>query len=483
MMRLLTSILFTSLICIQSIGQVTWDAIINVNPSGSGNDHPRIVLDGNGDPLVLWSQSGNAKLSKWNESSFGTPVIINPTNFPVAGASWMGPDITSRGDTVYVVFKETPEHEGNTWCMHSFDGGSSFSDPVRVDFIGDSLSRFPTVAIDSDGHPIVAFMKFNSQFGDARWVVSRSEDFGNSFLPDVLASGWSSPTSDVCDCCPGSIISSGDNVVMLYRDNNSNIRDTWAGFSSDGGRTFSHGLNIDGHEWMISACPASGPDGLVSGDTLYSVFMNGDSGKSLVYTNKQLLNDDTASVATTVTSANTNIGLQNYPRIAGGDGALGMVWKQIMSGQEQLAFRFTNDLSLGWPASPEILATGGIENGDIAINDGNVYVVWEDNASGILKFRHGTFESTTAVKNTENISRFAAYPNPSSDSWYIRTDQDFSGNGFMKLYDPFGQLKQTLVLSKTDRLIEIDCSECVAGIYFLEIMVDQRSSLIRLVKN
>jgi hypothetical protein len=483
MMRLLAPILFTGLICIQSISQVTWDAASNVIPPGSGNDHPRIVLDGEGDPIVLWSQSGNAMVSKWNDNSFDPPVILNPISIPVAGASWMGPDVSSRGDTLYVVFKETPEHEGHIWCMTSFDGGTSFSDPIRVDFTGDSLTRFPTVTIDSEGHPIVAFMKFNSQFSDARWVVSRSEDFGNSFLPDVLASGWSSPTADVCDCCPGSIISSGENVVMLYRDNNNNIRDTWAGFSSDGGRTFTYGLNIDRHNWMISACPSSGPDAVVAGDTLYSVFMNGASGKSLVYTNKQLLKDDTAAVASSVTPSNNNIGLQNFPRIAGHEQALGMVWKQIMNGQEQLVFSFTSNLSWGWPATPGIIATGDIENADIVISEGNVYVVWEDNASGTMKFRHGTFDSTTSVEYTEIEKYFTAYPNPASGSWLIRTELDLGMNGTMKLYDPVGQLRWTSALSELNQGIEVDCADCVAGIYFLEVIIDLKPFVIRLVKN
>ena len=85
------------------------------------------------------------------------------------------------------------------------------------------MTRFPTITTDDSGNPIVAFMKLDSSFTNARWFVSVSNDFGTSFQSPVLASGWSSPTSEVCDCCPGSIVSSGDNILMLYRENNSNI--------------------------------------------------------------------------------------------------------------------------------------------------------------------------------------------------------------------------------------------------------------------
>lgn len=84
----------------------------------------------------------------------------------VAGAGWMGPDIAAHGDTVYVVFKQSPEGSDSShiFCARSFDGGQTFNTPVRVDNIADSLSRFPTVTTDDSGNPIIGFMKFNSSF-------------------------------------------------------------------------------------------------------------------------------------------------------------------------------------------------------------------------------------------------------------------------------------------------------------------------------
>src|SRR4030095_85814 len=241
----LSTVFFDSAQC-----QVTWNSAIDVAPSTSGNHHPRIVTDASGNPLVIWFHADRVMFTRWNGVDFDSPRLLNPPSVTVAGASWMGPDIAAHGDSVYVVYKETPEDLGHVWCVHSYDGGINFSDPVQVDFIADSLSRFPTVTTDDSGNPIVGFMKFEQGFSNARWAVTRSNDFGNSFLPDVLASGWSSSTSVVCDCCPGSIVNSDNIVAMLYRDNNSNVRDSWAGFSQDAGVSFTAGANIDQHNWM-----------------------------------------------------------------------------------------------------------------------------------------------------------------------------------------------------------------------------------------
>jgi len=175
-------------LCLTAQDQISWNPPMNIAASSSGNNYPRIVTDASGNPLVIWFHASRVMFSRWDGTAFDAPRILNPVSMTVAGASWMGPDIASHGDTVYVVFKEAPEDVGHIWCIHSYDGGSTFSDPVQVDFIADSLSRFPTVTTDDYGNPVIGFMKFDSGFSRARWVVTRSNDFGNAYGPvcDVI---------------------------------------------------------------------------------------------------------------------------------------------------------------------------------------------------------------------------------------------------------------------------------------------------------
>ena len=234
--------------------QVTWEPTIDVAATSFGNDRPRITTNASGDPLIIWGKSTDLMFTRWDGNAFTTPIKINPTGVTIATANWMGPEIAAYGDTIYIVYKQTPEELVNShiWCIRSFDGGVTFTAPVQVENTGNDKSRFPTVTTDDEGHPIIAYMRFNASFLDARWVVTRSFDFGETFTTDVLASGWSGPDSEVCDCCPGTIHSSGENVAIVYRDNNENLRDSWAGISTDGGLTFTKGVNIDQNGWMIS---------------------------------------------------------------------------------------------------------------------------------------------------------------------------------------------------------------------------------------
>ncbi len=475
-------ILSTAFICIHicAFTQISWNAPMDAAPASSGNMHPRIVTDASGDPLILWYNASRAMFTRWNGTAFEAPRLLHPGSLKVAGAGWMGPDITAHGDTVYAVFKETPEDEGVSWCVHSYDGGITFSNPVKVEQLGNDLSRFPTVTTDASGNPIVAFMKFNSSFGDARWVVTRSDDYGNIFSPDVLASEWSGGASEACDCCPGSIVASGDTVAMLYRDNNNHVRDTWAGFSTDGGDTFNEGMNIDQQNWTIHACPASGPDGVVLGDTLYSVFMSGANGKSRVYVSRTSLTG-LSSTGGTPLADDDNIALQNFPRISGDGNALGVVWKQVVNNNDELVLLFTNDLSRGLPAVYDTVDLERTINADISVRDGNVFVVWEDNASGTVKFRAGTYEVTTSTSEVDITGGLKLYPNPSADIWTVEgpgLESDMS----IEIINTAGSIIGWQKIENNGGRTDINNLALDPGVYFLRIMDKGEVRILRALK-
>jgi len=387
-----------------SFGQsgIAWQPAIAVGSPNYNNQHPRITLDGAGYPVVLWGDAPAKKawFSHWNGAAFTAPLSINPASIPVFADSWAGPDLASRGDTVYVVFKKTPEavDTNHIYLRRSFDGGQSFDPPVRVDYIADSISRFPTVGIDSAGHPLVGFMKFDPvTFGNARWVVARSTDYGMTFQPDVPASGYSGGT--VCDCCPGTMTSEGSRTVIAYRDNLSNLRNIWAGISTDDGLTFPAGLQVDKTNWIINSCPASGPDAVLQDDTLFAVYMSGASGTSRVYWSKSSVGGMAWVAGGAIAGGIPGLGVQNYPRIDRRGQAAAIAWKQTVSGKDMLPLLFTNNIHNGFQATYDTVAlgnTGTVVNTDVAVSNDAVHVVWEDNATNSLWYRKGLF-STTSV--------------------------------------------------------------------------------------
>jgi hypothetical protein len=463
---------------------ITWNMGMNIASTTTGNDHPRVVINAAGNPLVLWGHSNDAMFSRWNGTMFTTPVMLNPMTMMIAHASWMGPDIASHGDTIYVVFKQMPEGDtaSHIWLVRSFDGGVNFSTPVQVDSPIDTVTRFPAVTTDSLGNPVVAYMNFNASFGNAQWAVATSNDFGSTFSPSVQASGWSSGTSTVCDCCPGAVVSSGNNVSVLYRDNNNNIRDSWAGLSTNGGNSFSGGWNIDQNNWMIMSCPATGPDGVIIGDSLFSVFMNGNGG-SRVYRSVSSLTGMAVQSSQLVTGSITGLTYQNYPRIDRYGNAIGYVWKQIISGVEQLALSFTNDINNGFPAASDTVDLNDITNTDVAISNGNVFVVWEDDNSGTVKYRKGTFNMPTAIEEGIEQVLFSVSPNPVANG-VINILRNNAKNTQI-IYTITNLLGQELIYNSTtfqNNSLLIDVSNLVAGTYFLKIESDNKLLVSKIIK-
>jgi len=462
---------------------------VDIAPGIHDNMHPRIATDGAGNAMVIWWKASDQSLmfSKWNGSAFTTPVALNPGSMPIAGASWMGPDIAAHGDTVYVVMKQIPETDtaSHIRIIRSFDGGQSWSPAIRVDYIGDSLSRFSTVTTDDQGNPVVAFMKFNQSFGDARWVVAKSTDFGATFSTDVHASGWSSPGSEVCDCCPGSLLSDGSTSVMLYRDVNNNIRDTWAGISTNGGTSFTGGIDVDQQGWMVMMCPASGPDGIIWGDSLYTVFMSGASGTNRVYWSASSVTTLQALPSQPVTGTIPGLSQQNFPGMAGDGNAVAMVWKQTVSSTDQLLMRFTNDIAGGLPMYCDTVDLGSITNSDVALTAGNVFVAWQDDNSGTVKFRSGTFSPVnTLTPENHQPKAVAVFPNPSQDTWTITGLADELPVR-AEVFNSLGQITGAPEIQSFQGSLRVMMKpyDSSPGIYFLKLVTGDRSIIIRLIKS
>ncbi len=459
---------------------ITWDAGADIAANSYSNMHPRIALDGSGNPLVIWGRMNDESIwfARWSGSAFTTPIKLNPTGTTVATASWMGPDIASKGDTVYVVYRQTPESMDTSkhiYILSSFNGGISFSQPVRIDHIGDSVTRFPTVAIDSNGNPIVAFMKFDNMFNNARWAVARSSDRGATFSSDVKASGWSGSNSTVCDCCPGVIVSSGNTTAIVYRDNLSNLRDMWAGISSDNGATFGRGFDADNTNWSINFCPSSGPDAVIVGDSLYTVFMSGGSGAYRTYLSKTSISTGTQDYKINLSDTTIpNLGQQNYPRIASDGKASAIVWKQNIGGNAQLPMLFTNNIAKGFPATYDTVDLGDITNADVAVANRKVFIAWQDDNSGTVKFRSGTFTPDTVAVLPNSVAdvkevAFAVYPNPATD--VLNITAPFNEMITIAIFDALGEKVYSAESLMNNQLSIASLSK---GIYSVQLTTHER---------
>lgn len=128
---------------------ILWQPAMNVTSSSYFNLHPRIALNGNGDPLVVWGHFGinAAAFSRWNGSGFTVPVSLNPSSHNVYMASWTGPNIASKGDTVYVVYKKEPYMTSRSYIVRSFDGDRVFLPRFRSILLATASVGFPPLPL------------------------------------------------------------------------------------------------------------------------------------------------------------------------------------------------------------------------------------------------------------------------------------------------------------------------------------------------
>ncbi len=359
---------------------------------------PRITLNGDAQPVVLWGRTGPASnyLSVAVAGSFTAPVMVTPAGVAPAVADWMGSSIDADANTVWIVFKATPEDTAPCYARVSDDGGNTWSDTIRVSPADGLVSRFPSVAVIPDVGPVVEYMEFTSGYMEPRQVVVRMEN--DVFQPPVQVSAPFAP-GEVCDCCTGEIVAGADHVVAMYRNAGSNIRTIWAASSTDDGTMFPVGAEIDPTVWVLNACPSSGPDGYLSGDSLRYVFLSGaDNGNKVFVGGAGAMDLSVGSVRNVHPDQAMNV-QQNFPRIAGSGDTLGIVWQQTVGSQTEVLFSWSvNGINgLHAPDTVNVVVAGAQKTPDVAFADGVFHIVWSDPAAGVVRYRKAMIMDATGV--------------------------------------------------------------------------------------
>lgn len=379
-----------------------WGQVIDCAPEDAGALRPRVAVNAAGDAIVLWARSSSLGcfISVGNDAGFGPAVRLNPDGVDLAAADWQGPALAASGDTVMAVFKAMPEETAPCYLVRSVDGGATWDDTLRVDPYDGLVSRFPSVSIASGGDAVVEYMQFTSGYLEPRHVVRAQ--MGGSFMPVAPVSAPFAP-GEVCDCCTGEVAASGDRVVALYRNAGGNIRTIWGATSADGGASFPTGTQVDPTDWLLDACPSSGPDAYLTSDSVRYVWMSGEDNGTKVF-----MGSAHAGTLATGFIANVHPGQvaslqQNFPRIAGRGDTLGIVWEQLSSGQREILFAYstTGLPGLSAPDTVNVVLAGAQRTPDIAYADGAFHIVWSEPVTGQVRYRRGQLVDDTGVdRNT-----------------------------------------------------------------------------------
>lgn len=425
--------------------------------SGMGYNHPQLVLNSGEAPMVLWTDaaSKNCYLALQNDlGAFDNPVQLNPTGFDVQSYNWSGPDLARWEQNVYVVFKAEGYETGHIYLVKSTDDGLTFGDTVRVDNLNEGFAQYPDVAVYNDT-VFVTFMAHDNMGMNPQYVVARSTNGGVSFEPAVAAGSLTG--NEACDCCQPEIIVNDKVLMVLFRNNNANIRDIKGVISYNRGASFSQFFSVDDHNWLQTSCPSTGPDTYLNGNTLFTAYKTEEAGDPKVILN-QFDVQNMQSIADFDLGFSLS-GVVNYPQIAGSGDTLGVVFEGFDVAGDIFFIPSYNGLSgLDIQNRINLTALSGSQNKpDVAFASGKFHVVYND----LSQLKYVLLNPVVGLNELSPESKNPTVVYSKSNTASIKTNQ----TGKCELINLQGQ--RTSI--NTDNSGEISIQNLAPGSYFLHI--------------
>lgn len=468
---------FTSLVSVLLLSSIAEaqltisDPIVVAPQDPYGNVRPRIALNAANEPVVIWCNSVNEKLyvSKMDNGSFTAPIQLNPDGIGISSFDWYGPDIASKGNKIAVVMKLEPEMEAHTYVVLSDDGGLTWSDTVLVENSLPLMSRMPGIGMDSNGNPYVAFLR-EDMMGISDWALAKSTDGGESFLSPVSTS--INFTDAVCDCCPSHTLVTNENVVVLYRNNEDNLRDMRASISLDDGTSFPQQADMDDLNWEVMACPSSGPSAFGANEKIYSTWMSDASGETRVYFSSYDIGTNNFEGSTEVFPTSNNLN-QNFPCIAGNENIMAIAFENMPSGPRDVHFHYSTSAN-GFEQSTFIDLTGEYGGNQLrphmAYADGVFHIVYTDNGSDAVVYQ--TISSFDGV-NEKDISTNAlkAFPNPATTEIQVTWESNTVEKCIIEVLDEKGTLVRSYshTASHGSNNFTIPVADFATGVYSVQL--------------
>lgn len=369
----------------------------DVEPVSENNSSCAYLTEDNaGNPVLVWvefesqehehgnehdhSNHGSKKqpgsvfyaVSKDNGATFGEKIKV------VSGVGChtesMPKVAFNKDGKVYAFYDRKLDSEKNKWAsavyyIYSDDGGKTWSDEemLSTDKSPDNSRNFFDVTTLPDG-----------SIG-ATWLDGREEKTGLYFAKTDEQGKFSSDkkiASEVCECCRTVIfVDSKSNINIVYRDVlEDGARDMGFVMSSNDGDTFTEPVLISKDNWVIEACPHTGPAVTESDGRLYFTWFTRGNGTGLFY-NFTPIGQTEFSLRNVLTSNQS----AKHPQIATvGEGVV-TVWEQNASDDNQ-----NNVITLKYLTSSGEQYQTAISDENyrssfpviLKVNDKNVLVAW-----------------------------------------------------------------------------------------------------------
>lgn len=443
---------------------VQWSDSIPVATTPDAITAPRVALLPDGTPLVTWGRSGSPSqiwCSRFENGAFSNPVGVVQSPAEPSLFGFGGYDVAVSGSQVFVVFEQSQQ---GILMATSVDGGLSFGSPSSVqEPVSGGYATLAAVVVDGTGSPVVSYILHKN---GATYQVRRSADGGFSFGSPATANA-PAPGGAVCECCTSDLVASGDSVWMVFRNNNQNLRDIWVSRSTDLAATFSAATDVDATDWLINACPISGPRMARAGDSLLVVWMSQGSGAARVYS---------SSLHAATMKAGQQLGFpttpgqqaaQSFPDAAASGDTVGLVF--LEKSKEIVFCHSTHGAAqLGAQYQRFALPNHTLQYPSLAFRNGVFHLVYADATADQVLYRQGRLtESSPTGEPTEAADwGVSVFPNPASQGgFWVKSEAHEMQE--VSLLDVFG--KKIWGQKTAGREAAVPTEGLPKGAYFLKI--------------
>lgn len=375
------------------------------------SQRPRVALTNEGMPFVIAPLSSGIYGFTYNGSTFNEPTALTPEGINVGMAA--GPELAASNGLIALSWRAT---DNTVYLATSSDQGNTFSDPHMV---VSGNAHLPNVTIAQSGAIYVSYLISTNNWTQIGQWVKRTDDNGLNFENAVSAN--ENTPSMPCECCFASVVAD-EKVASIFRNNEDNIRNVYTSVSENEGVSFDAYTVVDELDWNLNACPDSGPDGILDGNSLYVSWLSGATGPKRVNVahvdantmevlNSQIVSDMPATV------------LQSYAAIAGRGDTVGVVWRDNRNTFNNVFMAYS--LDGGDSFSNTILVNDSIpftkfDSPHIVYADNTFHIVYWGESQDKIWYQTATFSSANALENKEN-KLLTIYPNPVKEQLFIES--------------------------------------------------------------
>jgi hypothetical protein len=236
---------------------------------------PRVTVAPNGDVLVTFGRENAIFVTRSSDGGRSFEPAREIADVPALALGMRrGPRIVAVKDALLVtavVGKTGMGRDGDILGWRSLDSGKTWTAlPRPINDAPDAAREgLHNLAVDADGSRVFCVWLDLRDRAGMTVYGALSSDGGATFGKNVLA--YASPDGHVCECChpsaafcgrivddPNSEPHNADVVRVMFRNSLGGNRDMYVATSTDGGKTFGRGEQLDKEHWRLSACPMDG---------------------------------------------------------------------------------------------------------------------------------------------------------------------------------------------------------------------------------